>query len=67
MADDKPKGDLCHLNIKVVENGYEICCQYDAEQSLSQRAGWVPCMPGEHKEYVEKTREAVLKRLKEIL
>jgi hypothetical protein len=69
MADEKEKsaGKLCHLNIEVVENGYKLCVQYDAEKTLGQRAGWVPCMPGEHKTYVEKTKDAVLKRLKEVL
>ena len=66
MADEK-KGKVCHLNIEVVENGYKICCTYDEEKTLGQRAGWVPCSMGECKTYVEKTREAVIKRLEEIL
>ena len=67
MADKKEKKqELCHVSICVVENGYKISCNYESEQSLSQRAGWVPsCM--ESKDYVEKTKDAVLKRLKEIL
>jgi hypothetical protein len=67
MTDEKKTGDLCHINISVVENGYKLSCSYDTEKTLGQRAGWVPCGPSECKEYVEKTREAVLKRLKEIL
>ena len=68
MAEKEYKSsDLCHIMIEKVENGYKDCCQYDSEQSLSQKAGWVPCAPYERKEYVEKTKDAVLKRLKEIL
>jgi len=64
---DKPAGELCHLSICVVENGYKLSCSYESEKTLSQKAGWVPCPMGECKEYVEKTKEAVLKRLKEVL
>jgi hypothetical protein len=61
-------GELCHVSICRVENGYKISCSYEPEEkSLSQRAGWVPCMPGECKDYVEKTKSAVIKRLEEIL
>ena len=67
MAEEK-KQEVCHVSICCVENGYKIECQYESgEKSLGQRAGWVPCMPGECKSYVEKTKDAVLKRLKEIL
>ena len=69
MADAKEKKmEVCHVSICVVENGYKISCQYESgEQSLGQRAGWVPPSYGESKDYVEKTREGVLKRIKEIL
>jgi hypothetical protein len=68
MAEDKEKcGDACHISICRAENGYKICCTYEAEKTLGQRAGWVPCSMGETKDYVEKTKDAVLKRLKEIL
>ena len=68
MAEKEKCGELCHVSICVVENGYKISCNYEAaEKTLGQRAGWVPCMPGECKDYVEKTPEAVLKRLKDIL
>jgi hypothetical protein len=67
MADEK-KMDVCHVSVCVVENGYKISCTYEPkEQSLGQRAGWVPPSYGESKDYVEKTKDAVLKRLKEIL
>lgn len=67
MAEEK-KQEVCHISICVVENGYKISCQYESkEMSLGMRAGWVPCAPNECKDYVEKTPEAVLKRLKEIL
>ena len=70
MADkeeSKPKGELCHISICCAENGYTIECCYEAESTLSQRAGWVPSMPGEQKKYVEKTKAAVLKQLENIL
>ena len=69
MAETKEKKmDVCHVSICVVENGYKISCQYESgEQSLGQRAGWVPTGMGESKDYVEKTKDAVLKRLKELL
>jgi hypothetical protein len=67
VAEEK-KGEICHISICVVENGYKISCQYEvAEKSLGARAGWYPAPPGESKDYVEKTKDAVLKRLKEIL
>ena len=66
MADEK-KQEVCHVSICCVENGYKVECSYEAEKSLGVRAGWYPQGPGEQKVYVEKTKEAVLKRLKEIL
>ena len=70
MADAKEEkhGELCHVNISVVENGYKVSTYHDSsDQSLGARAGWYPSSPGESKEYVEKTKDAVLKRLKEVL
>jgi hypothetical protein len=68
VADEKKCGKICNVNIDIVENGYEIRCRYeDKEMSLGQRAGWVPCSPCECKTYVEKTKDAVLKRFKDIL
>lgn len=67
MADEK-KQEVCHISICVVENGYKISCSYEnKEQTLGVRAGWYPPGPSECKDYVEKTKDAVLKRLKEIL
>lgn len=67
MAEEKKKSEPSHISVCRAENGYKICATYDGEKSLASRAGWVPQMPGECKEYVEKTREAVLSRLKELL
>ena len=69
MAEDKEErlGELCHVAICVVENGYKISCQYDHEPSLSERKGWVPTSMGECKDYVEKTKAAVIERLKKVL
>jgi hypothetical protein len=70
MAEDKDEklGDLCHLSVCVVENGYEISCSYENKDlTLGQRAGWVPCNPGECKKYVEKSKAAVIERLKKVL
>ena len=63
------KGKLCHISMCVVENGYKINCNYEAtEKTLSQRAGWVECPTYcNSKDYVEKTKAAVLKTLAEIL
>jgi hypothetical protein len=67
VAEEK-KSELCHVSICVVENGYKISCQYEpANKSLGVRAGWYEGGPNECKDYVEKTKDAVLKRLKEIL
>ena len=69
MAEDKEEklGELCHVMICAVENGYKISCQYEHEPSLSERKGWVPSIANDCKDYVEKTKDAVLKRLKELL
>lgn len=61
------KGELCHISISVAENGYKICCCYEPEKTLSQRAGWVPYDMGKPVEYVEKTKAAVIKQLESIL
>ncbi len=67
MAEEK-KQEAEHISITCVENGYKIAVCYEAEEkSLGARAGWYPAPPGESKDYVEKTKDAVLKRLKEIL
>ena len=66
MAEEK-KQEVCHIGICVVENGFKVECHYEAEKSLGVRAGWYPAPMGEQKVYVEKTKDAVLKRLKEIL
>ena len=60
-------GEFCSLNVRCAENGYEICCYYKSEETLSQKAGWVPCCPQESKDWVEKTPEATAKRVLEIL
>ena len=69
MAEDEKekRGELCHVMICVVENGYKISCQFQHEQSLSERRGWVPEMANECKDYVEKTKAAVIERLKKVL
>jgi hypothetical protein len=69
MAEKEEKyGDASHISICKAENGYKISCSYEnKEKSLGQRAGWVPMSPCESKDYVEKTKDAVLKRLKELL
>lgn len=69
MADksEEKLGEPCHVSICKAENGYKVSCSYEAEKTLSQRAGWAPCMPGECKDYVEKTKAAVIERLKKLL
>jgi hypothetical protein len=69
MADAKEKhGEVSHISICAAENGYKICCTYESpKESLGVRAGWYSPGPGECKDYVEKTKDAVLKRLKELL
>jgi hypothetical protein len=67
MAEEK-RQEVCHVSICCVENGYKVECRYeDTDKSLGVRAGWYPAPMGEQKVYVEKTKDAVLKRLKEIL
>jgi hypothetical protein len=67
MAEEKTAKEPTHISLCRAENGWKISCNYESEKSLSQKAGWVPCSMGECKEYVEKTKDAVLKRLKEVL
>lgn len=69
MAEEKEKkGEVSHVSICKAKNGYKICCSYEnGEKSLGQRAGWVPCMPCESEDYVEKTKDAVIKRLEDLL
>lgn len=69
-ADKKEEqyGDFCHLSVRKVDNGYQICASYDSKnQSLAERAGWVPCSPSPSKERVEKTKDAVVKAVKELI
>jgi len=66
MAEEKC-GELCTISMRKVENGWNLCCCYeDDEMTISKRAGWVPCQM-KSKEWVEKTKAAVLKRLEEIM
>jgi hypothetical protein len=68
VADEKEKkGECSHISICRAKNGFKVCCSYECEKTLSQRAGWAPCSPCETEDYVEKTKEAVIKRLEEIL
>jgi hypothetical protein len=68
MADKKEsKKELCHVNIRVVENGYKICVGYQEEPTLSQKAGWVPSFFPQDKEYVAKTKADLKKQFNEIL
>ena len=67
MAEKECCGELRDIHICKVENGFKLCCCYESERSLSQKAGWVPCSPCETKDYVEKTTDAVVKRVKELL
>lgn len=68
MADTKEtKEELCHVSICVVENGYKISCNYeDDANKLGVRAGWYPPSMSS-KDYVEKTKAAVIERLKKVL
>ncbi len=70
MADkaEEKLGEVCHVSICAAENGWKISVSYEPkEQSLGVRAGWYPPGPSMCKDYVEKTKDAVLKRLKEVL
>ena len=65
--DEEKLGEICHVSICKVDNGYKIGCMYESEQSLSSRAGWVPPTACTSKDYVEKTKAAVIERLKKVL
>lgn len=65
--DDKPKENLCNISICVADNGYQVDCYYEAEQTLSARAGWVPPTCCKPKKLVAKTKDDLLKQLKEVL
>ena len=64
--EEKDTGELCHISICVAENGYKVSCSYENKDSLSVRAGWIPSMPS-CKDYVEKSKPAVVERVKKIL
>lgn len=65
---EKSQGEFCDLRVCKAENGYKVCVTYEPkEQSLAQRAGWVPPACYESKDYVEKTKAAVVNRIKELL
>jgi hypothetical protein len=67
MAEKEKLGELCGISLCKAENGWKICCTYeDSEMTVSKRAGWVPCQM-QSKDYVEKTKAAVLKRLEEVM
>jgi hypothetical protein len=68
VAEDKDKElkDPCHVSICKAENGWKINCCYEGEKSLSQKAGWVPTSM-ESRDFVEKTKAAVIERLKKVL
>lgn len=68
MADKKePKQEFCHLSVCCAENGYKLCVCYEREQSLSERAGWVPAMPGETKDFVAKSKAELKKIFAQII
>lgn len=69
MAEEKKedRGELCHIDISVAENGYTVNCCFEAKQTLSQRAGWVPGYPGESVKYVAKTKADLIKQLEKVL
>jgi len=69
MAEKEEKlGEVKHVDICVVENGYKIkVCHESKDVPLGVKAGWYPAPYVEPKCYVEKTKDAVLKRLKELL
>ena len=69
MAENKEEklGELCHVSICKAENGYKITCSYEHNMSLSERKGWVPSVAQDCKDYVEKTKAAVIERLKKVL
>lgn len=65
---EKDMGEVSHVEVCVVENGYKIkVCYCPKEQSLGVKAGWYPAPYVEPLCYVEKTKDAVVKRMKEIL
>lgn len=61
MADKKEK---FHASIDEIENGFEVACRTEKKQSLSKRAGWVPCSYEEPKRYSFKTLEEALAHIK---
>lgn len=63
---EERKGELCHLSICKAENGWKVSCSYKCDDSLSVRAGWIPSMSS-CKDYVEKSKSAVVERVKQIL
>jgi hypothetical protein len=65
--EEKKLGKLCYVSVRAVANGYSISCNYEHPQSLAERNGWVPSCSQESKDYVEKTKAAVIERLKKLL
>ena len=63
---EKDMGELCHVSVCKAENGWKGSCSYKCDDSLSVRAGWIPAMSS-CKDYVEKSKSAVVERVKKIL
>jgi hypothetical protein len=64
---DKEKGALTRLNITVAKNGFEIEASYEPKKSLSQKKGWVPSPWCEPDKFVASSREALTKKINELL
>ena len=64
--DEKDMGELCGIHVCVAENGYKVSCTFECSDSLSARAGWIPSAMN-CKDYVEKSKNAVVERVKKIL
>ena len=69
MAEKEEKlGEVKHIEICRAENGWKIkVCHESKDVSLGVKAGWYPAPYVEPKCFVEKTSEAVVKRIKELL
>jgi hypothetical protein len=64
--EEKDIGELCHISVCKAENGWKVSCSYKCDDSLSVRAGWIPAMSS-CKDFVEKSKSAVVARVKQIL
>lgn len=58
---------LTRICITVAKNGFEIEASYEPKKTLSQKKGWVPSSWCEPDKFVASSKEALTKKITELL